>query len=137
MKALTLHQPWAYAVAHLGKRIENRKWLPPPVVRHSRIAIHAAAMGAGRREREAVAALRAKGYDVPDVLPRGCVVAVAKVLGWRYSPRPEDGDWWIGPVGWELGEVVALDTPVACTGYQRLWNLPDDVEAAVREAVLR
>lgn len=26
MKALSLRQPWAYAVVHLGKRIENRRW---------------------------------------------------------------------------------------------------------------
>jgi hypothetical protein len=26
MKALTLRHPWAFAIAHLGKRIENRDW---------------------------------------------------------------------------------------------------------------
>ena len=26
MKALTLRHPWAFAIAHLGKRVENRDW---------------------------------------------------------------------------------------------------------------
>lgn len=26
MKALSLTQPWAHAVVHLGKRVENRDW---------------------------------------------------------------------------------------------------------------
>jgi hypothetical protein len=28
MRAITLKQPWAYAVCHLGKRVENRAWKP-------------------------------------------------------------------------------------------------------------
>jgi hypothetical protein len=28
MKALTLHHPWAFAILHLGKDIENRDWTP-------------------------------------------------------------------------------------------------------------
>lgn len=28
MKALTLHHPWAFAIRHLGKDIENRDWTP-------------------------------------------------------------------------------------------------------------
>ena len=43
MRALTLWQPWAHAVAHLGKRIENRPWKPWPAVIGTRVAIHAAA----------------------------------------------------------------------------------------------
>jgi hypothetical protein len=28
VKALTLHHPWAFAILHLGKDIENRDWTP-------------------------------------------------------------------------------------------------------------
>jgi len=26
MKALSVRQPWAHAILHLGKRVENRDW---------------------------------------------------------------------------------------------------------------
>mgnify|MGYP003560963222 CR=1 FL=1 len=41
MKALTLHAPWAHAVAWLGKPLENRGWPPPLSIVGERIAIHA------------------------------------------------------------------------------------------------
>lgn len=40
--------------------------------------------------------------------------------------------WWIGPIGWILDHVIAIE-PVACKGAQGLWSLPTDVERAVRE----
>jgi len=39
MKALTIRQPWAWAIFHAGKDIENRDW---PTRLRGRIAIHAA-----------------------------------------------------------------------------------------------
>ena len=40
MHALTLRHPWVWAVAHLGKRIENRTWEPPEDLIGKHIAIH-------------------------------------------------------------------------------------------------
>ena len=28
MKALSIRQPWAYAILHMGKRVENREFVP-------------------------------------------------------------------------------------------------------------
>ena len=138
MRALTLRPVWAYSVARLGKRIENRTWEPPSIVRGQRIAIHAGLRKADRAERETVAVLRALGYVVPDDLPRGCVVAVARIAGWRHSSRPEvDGGWWIGPGGWELDDVGTLASPVPCKGLLGVWELSESVERAVREEVMR
>ena len=39
--ALTIWQPWASAIVRGFKRIENRKWVPPPGVVGRYIAIHA------------------------------------------------------------------------------------------------
>jgi len=41
VKALTLWQPWSWAIAHAGKRVENRTWAPPASVIGQRVAIHA------------------------------------------------------------------------------------------------
>lgn len=41
MKALTLLNPWAQAIAYWGKDVENRTWAPPASLVGERIAIHA------------------------------------------------------------------------------------------------
>lgn len=43
MRALTLQPQWAHAVAHLGKRVENRSRAIPRALVGERIAIHAGA----------------------------------------------------------------------------------------------
>lgn len=40
MKALSIRQPWAWAILHAGKRIENREWKHPPSYRGP-LLIHA------------------------------------------------------------------------------------------------
>lgn len=39
MKAITVRQPWAWAIIHAGKDIENRSWKTKT---RGRVAIHAA-----------------------------------------------------------------------------------------------
>lgn len=139
MRALTLHQPWAWAIAHADKRIENRTWYPPSELLGREIAIHA-----GKRFDEAGAAWMTSGMGsgcedrlpVPEVADTvfGAVVAVARLYA-ATERRPDESDprrrWWAGPVGWLLQDVVALPTPVPCRGAQGLWILPADVEAEV------
>lgn len=43
MMALTVKQPWAWAIVHSTKRVENRTWPPPDKIIRQRIAIHAGA----------------------------------------------------------------------------------------------
>lgn len=146
MMALTVHQPWAWAISVAGKDIENRDWAPPAGIIGQRIAIHA-----GKKYDEPAwtylsdpttspidrARLSCDGtFDVPDAdeAVRGAVVAVATVTGrmWRGEGQIPHWPWYCGPCGWILQEVVALDTPVPCRGRQKLWVLPAEVEAAVR-----
>ena len=39
-RALTVHAPWAWAIIHGGKDIENRSWCPPKWMLDQRIWIH-------------------------------------------------------------------------------------------------
>lgn len=143
MKALTLHQPWAWAIAHAGKPVENRTWKPPRGVIGQRIAIHA-----GKRLDKAAVS------DIEDLLMgenpgafvQGAVVATARLDGyvhqgpggrslWGVSVERAcealESRWFVGPFGWVLEEVVALAEPVPARGAQGLWTLPADVAAAV------
>lgn len=157
MKALTIHQPWASCIALGSKRIENRTWAPPKAMRGERIAIHAS------RKIDDGALLQLEHDQIVDVevashatLHRGCIVAVATIRGWVdarqpgravWTPASLESDltdvekatgraWWVGPIGWWLGDVVALKRPLDCRGHQSLWPVPDELVERI-EAQLR
>jgi hypothetical protein len=135
MKALTLHQPWAYAVAHLGKDIENRTWRPPAALTGQRVAIHAAKQWDYQRVWDIVGqwgTARLIDLDLLDFgqidAQRGHIIATAIVSGVVTSSA---SPWWCGPLGWQLTDVRTLVKPVACKGAQGLWTVPVDVLAAI------
>jgi hypothetical protein len=70
---ISIKQPWAYAILHLGKDVENRTWPIPAKFEGERVLIHA-----GKNiDMEAVRWLRSQGYDIPKTLPVGCIVGCA------------------------------------------------------------
>jgi len=88
VKALTLQQPWAWAVCHASKRCENRAWLGAPGLLaqarslvSQRFAVHAAA-GTGTR-----AAAHAAALDVICIVGPTCDAFVS--AGGRWLPAPE------------------------------------------------
>lgn len=137
MQALTIWQPWTWAICHAGKRIENRVWAPPPSMIGRRLAIHAAVkadtLDAFEAVRDNCPEELARSFDSAD-LPMGSVVAVARLFGIvRSRPGRSSSQvvWWAGLIGWELSDLVVLPTPVPCKGRQKLWELPDEVAAEV------
>lgn len=84
MKALSIRQPWAWAILHAGKRIENRDWRGAPAYRGP-ILIHAA-KGCTRGEyEEAVDAIEVTidpALRVPPLreLDRGGIVGRARLV---------------------------------------------------------
>jgi hypothetical protein len=71
---------------------------------------------------------RAEACPDKDRLVTGAVVAWATVAGWvDHNPGRGQGDWFAGPCGWVLVDVIALPIPVPCRGYQKLWTVPAEV----------
>jgi len=108
--ALSVRQPWAWAIIYAGKDIENRSW---QAVNHGlrqrgRIAIHAA-KGMTRDEYEdTVDFLVSRGVGCPDAkdLMRGGIIGsveVVDVVSESASP------WFFGPRG------LVLRNPEPCT----------------------
>lgn len=98
--ALSVRQPWAWAIIHAGKDIENRSW---QAVNHGlrqrgRIAIHAA-KGLTRDEYESAAEFMASiGVTCPAArdLQRGGIIGSVEVIDVvSASPSP----WFFGPRG--------------------------------------
>ena len=120
MYALTIKQPWLYAITNLGKRIENRTWRPPNKVLNQRIALHAAM----RDDEDGYKALyRMTGYcRYEKDIERGCILATATLAGYVESSSDR---WFTGPYGWILNNIHRLPAPVFCKGSQGLWRVPD------------
>ena len=132
MRAITIWQPWAWAIAHAGKDIENRTWKPPQSIVGRRIAIHA-----GKRiDTDVIEDMQLGGYydeslvceDCPCAsdMVTGAFVATAVLAG---TVDQGESPWFRGPIGWLLRDVKALPQPVPCRGAQGLWTVPDHIVA--------
>lgn len=145
MRALTLHGCWAYAVASLGKDIENRSWEIPQKHLGTTIGIHAGS-NSGREDADW---LRGElGSRAPLQWPKSAIVALATLAGCvtddgqhigkltrEQAARARASGWYSGPYGWVLTDVRALAEPIACKGALGLWTIPDDVCARVMRAL--
>lgn len=105
--ALSVRQPWAWAILFAGKDIENRSW---QAVNHGlnqrgRIAIHAA-KGMGKEEyedardfiNEILAAAPDHGLRCPEAidLKRGAIIGSVEVVD---VVTDSDSSWFVGPRG--------------------------------------
>lgn len=124
MKALTIRQPWAGAIAHQTKRVENRTWKLPAKHEGSRILIHSAA----QRDRDA----QVYGTNL-DVY--SAIVAVATITGCHYSSEWQCCGYWAfeNAYHWALTDVVALSEPVPAKGALGFWTPTADVLTAVEQ----
>lgn len=112
--ALSVRQPWAWAIIHAGKDIENRGPSFSFDMPSRRFAVHAS-QGMTRQEYEDARDYMAEigvACPRPDALVRGAIigaVTVTSVVGGSDSP------WFFGPRGLVLTEPVAVD-PVPASG---------------------
>ena len=126
MKALSIHQPWAHAILHLGKNIENRTWF----TRHrGPLLIHAG------KNKSSYTAWNAKewkeNYDCefpPLVdLTFSAIVGVVDVVDCVPAESLKAGTKWAGVEWcWILANPVAFATPVPFGGKLGLFIVPDD-----------
>lgn len=138
MKAITILQPWASLIANGQKRIETRSWYTP---HRGEIAIHAGkklepdSVGWFQEEHDWFAEL---GIEDIDALPRGCVIATARLTHCvkfehgathrinqtgQYPPYETWlGDFSPGRFGWVLSDVKPINPPIPARGYQGLWD---------------
>lgn len=160
MRALTLTQPWAGLVASGIKRVENR---PRSMIKREDFGKPFAIHASRRIDRGAwpsiIAIAPETALDFPGPMApsarihrlaeiTSAVIAVAtidSILDPRAcgidpdsegaaSPLPADQRrWWGGPIGYVLRDVQALETPIACRGYQAFWTLPAEVERKIVE----
>lgn len=144
IKAITLHQPWASAVALGFKHWETRSW---SAKHRGLIAIHAA-----KAKPKYAKDFMQENLDIVfdmiddsrrvwiDPFPAGKVVAIANLLyvvkgSAAKRGEVEDilGDFGPGRKAWLLDPVVQLVAPVPATGKMSIWDweVPEDLERLV------
>jgi len=123
MKAITVCQPWAWAIVSGPKRVENRSWFSRY---RGPLLIHA-----GKSKAWMCTAL-ADGTPVPEGLAFGALVGVATVVDCVPVATAPPSPFTFGPWCWLLDNVWALAEPVPYRGAQNLWNVPDDVVRSLK-----
>lgn len=119
-KALSVRQPWAWAIMHGGKDIENRSW---QAVNHGltvrgEIAIHASAGMTKQEYDDAAAFMSSIGVICPPAIDlcRGALIGAVDVVD---VVRSSQSPWFFGPRGLVLRNAKPCDPiPVkGCLGY--------------------
>lgn len=155
MKAISLWQPWASAIALDLKHFETRGWRPPEKLIGQLLAIHAAKkkdesgvwrwlqhkleIKDGQTPEDFDPAALQAASDSYCALPFGAIVAIVVVdRVWQVTDVESAkkhvgadypwGDYSLGRYYWELRLIYALDTPVPCVGRQGIfdWQIPDE-----------
>ena len=138
MKAISLWQPWASLIANGHKQFETRSW----ATRYrGTIAIHAAKKWntelAGLVWKspfyEALSGVSRTNLsrNIDEVLPRGCVVAIAHLqdcieITADNQPGAREqafGDFTPGQFMWKFGNIYKLPEPVPYRGQQGLFHV--------------
>lgn len=138
MRALSLTQPWATAVAVGIKQWETRSW--PTVVR-GEIAIHSA-KGFPRYAKEFAAEEQAAGRLPQGQLPLGSIVCLAELVECRQTETVEKeigdiersyGDYSVGRFAFKLINVHPLAEPVLWRGALGFWSVEWDLHRLISE----
>jgi len=124
--ALTIKEPWLWAILHADKRIENRNYPPPAKVIGTRIALHSSKSF----DQDGAEFLWSRHLAFPAGLPLGYIVGVATVRG--FITRSFD-PWFFGPFGWVLATVHALPEPILCRGMWGLWPVNEVMARKIDE----
>lgn len=138
MKAISLWQPYAQALALGVKRYETRSW---GTTFRGQVAIHAARTTHQFRFPDVIEALRVLAKECPMAqlstiqdLPLGAVVGVVQIMdcfriGAVLPPDVTEvekalGDWRQGRFAWKVQSLLVCHPPIPYKGKQGMWEWP-------------
>jgi len=121
MKALSIHQPWAWAIMAGRKAVENRSW---PTKYRGDLLIHAG------RNRSTLARIHLPGLDPPSKLVFGGLIGVVTLSDCLPIARAPRLPFAEGPWCWILTHPRPLSEPIMFQGRLSLFNVPDHLVAA-------
>lgn len=126
--ALSVHNPWAWAMFHADKDVENRyydTWYRGWLLIHT------------TRQQQELEVL-----DCPRLIAkaekhvRKGKMVNASIIGMVYVEdvvTSSKSEWFAGPFAYVLRDPVLLDSPIPCAGNKRFWTPDDDVKRNLRK----
>lgn len=153
MKAISLWQPWASAMAVGSKRIETRHWAPPASAMNRMFAIHAAKRWTAD-EKEWSLDLQNHGVEIGftvfDDPPLGAIVAVGwlresistldalpRIQAGEFGPYEKIlGNYDAGRFAWVFEDIEALPTPIPYRGAQGIFTLDDATDLRIADLMM-
>ena len=133
MKVLSVRQPWAWALIHGGKDVENRTWRTSY---RGPLAIHAGSrfdMSKAEWHNLSVSPTigepwhsMARGYNAQSDHVLGAIIGIVDLVdclpSWQCdSPWKADPDYFC----WKVANPRALEVPVLIKGQLGLFDVPD------------
>ena len=126
MKAITICQPWAWAIVEGYKHVENRTW---PTKYRGRLLIHAGK--STRWWRSGCESLLAYGIEPPEKegVQWGSIIGFAQLIDCLpIESEATEIPFAYGPYCWILHDAERLKFPIAYRGKQGLFEFhADDV----------
>ena len=131
MKAISVRQPWAWAIIHAGKDVENRS--PDTIARWKslvgqRIAIHASSLMPLRQWEEVAKFMNGLGVTPPqpNQLERGAIIGFVDVVDTVKSSKSK---WFEkGLHGLLFANPKPISKVFVCRGNSSIFNAPDGIE---------
>jgi len=120
LKALTIRQPWAWAIIYAGKDIENRSW---NTRLRGTIAVHAGF----NYEKDAVLPRGVKRQGEEDIV-RGAIIGLVDIVEVVEHSRSK---WFQGPFGFVLSNPQPLRRPISCPGRLSFWEVPPNLVRSI------
>ena len=137
MRAISLWQPWATAIALGLKTIETRHW---STTYRGPLAIHAAKRWTVEEREFARESAETWGAPFLATPPLGCIVAVVELIACERSEAlvrsgisPSDtwfGNFGPGRFGWRLANIRAIAEPLPYRGAQGFFDVSLDAPEA-------
>ena len=145
MKAITLYQPWASAIACVLKTHETRSWRTKfrgPLAIHASKAVPKKvrdSSGYWDLYQQVMDAVEGDEPSLPassivtvcllqDCVPTESITCPHSCYPWQLAEHELDfGDYAPGRFAWRLDEVLDGFVPIPCSGARGLWDVPLDV----------
>lgn len=131
MKAVTLWQPYAQAVAAGLKHYETRSW----ATRYrGPIAIHASIKPLTKQSQDLTIRYAIPELAYGEIIAYAdlvdCVLMTEELIACQNQPELDFGDWRPGRYAWQLENIRLPQQKTKISGRQGLWNF-DEYQSAV------
>jgi hypothetical protein len=130
MEAISLLQPWAWAIVKGLKDIENRKW---KTKFRGEILIHASK----GYDKMGEIILRENGVEPPPTYKLTFGAVIGKVII-TDCVRHHPSKWFFGPWGFVLKDAKEFSCPIFYPGKLGIFNVPDElIECSQKDGIFK